>query len=261
MLCSSDDSRDSRTATVPGGTRAMPQQQTTPPPTRTASPPPTGRPVRSWAARGGGGVVLLLVLLGTTTALTGCGGSSAAAGSVGTATGGPSGAATGAGPAIGTAGGSPSAASGGGSSHVGSGATASVGPVALTHPVYRLAATTVRTSTAALLEADDSHYRTQLATGESLLGRSGFAAWSAAILADTTDRSDAARADTDFTASDRPPALNTWHADNGIGAGLVRQFARDGADGASIATRTDAADALSYLADADRLAQQVSAGD
>ncbi|MBC3842227.1 hypothetical protein GXW82_24610 [Streptacidiphilus sp. 4-A2] len=102
------------------------------------------------------------------------------------------------------------------------------------HPALRPPAT-ARSSAEAALLADDSHYRQELATGEQLLGP-GFAAWAARALDDTADQAAFAAAGSGFTASDRPPALIPWRADNGAGVGAVQRFARAGADGASVGT-------------------------
>ncbi len=249
----------------------MPEQETpaAPQPSRWARKLPPGRSRVAWR---GGGVALLLVLLGITAAVAGPSGRGSAGGSrpvsgPGDLSGDPSGAASGPGSAGSSAFAAPptgptvGTAKGSGSAQGGPGSAASAGPAPLTHPSTRLAPAPARAGAATVLEADDSHYRQELTVGERLLGTPGFAAWSARTLADPADRSDTARADAEFTGSDQPPALIPWRADNGEGVAAVQQFARDGADGASIATRTDAGNALTYLADADRLAQQVSAGD
>lgn len=207
-------------------------------------------------------MALLLVLLGVTAAVAGPSGRGGAASSrpssgSGSGSGSRSGVAGPAAPVTGPSGGAKG--SGGAPEHPGSAVPAS--PAPLTHPATRLAPARARSDAAAVLEADDNHYRQELTTGEQLLGTPGFAAWSARTLADTADRADTARADAAFTASDQPPALIPWRADNGEGVAAVQQFARDGAGGGSIAGRTDAANALTYLADADQLAQQVRAGD
>jgi hypothetical protein len=211
-----------------------------------------------------GGVAVLLVLVGVTAAVAGpTGGSSgspSASGS-GNAANNRTGATSAASAGKPGAGGVSTGPGGGARTHTGSASTASAAAVPLTHPSTRLAPASARDAAAAVLVADDGHYRQQLATGERLLGGSGFAAWAAGALADTADRSDTARALADFDPSDQPPALIPWRADNGQAVSAVRQFARDGAGGASIATRTDAADALAYLADADQLARQVRAGE
>ena len=235
-----------------------PPQET--PPHQPARPPgllARGRSGRSRAAWIGAGVALLLAVLGITAAVAGPSGRHSEGGSPSTSgSGSSSGTVSGAaGPARG------GSASGGAGTHNDSRPTAPATPVPLTHPSTRLAPSPVRAGAAAILLADDSHYRQELTTGLHLLGTPGFAAWSARTLADTADRSDTARAEAGFTASDQPPALIPWRADNGSGVGAVRQFARDGAGGASIATRTDAANALASLADADQLAGQVRAGD
>ena len=234
-----------------------PPQQT--PPQQPPRPPgllarARGRSGRSRAAWIGGGLALLLAVLGITAAVAGPagrhsqGGSTSTPGSSGTVSG--TSAPAGGGNASGRAG-----------THNDSRSTAPAATVPLTHPSTRLAPSPARAGAAAILLADDSHYRQELTTGLHLLGSPGFAAWSARTLADTADRSDTARAEAGFTASDQPPALIPWRADNGAGVGAVGQFARDGAGGASIATRTDAANALASLADADQLAGQVRAGD
>ena len=241
----------------------MPYETPAPPPETPDAPQPrTGRrrPSRR-AAWIGGGAAVLLALAGVTAAAVAPSGSGRASGANSTPTGGSADGAAGAGPSSGPRG----AGTGGGASsgtrlHAGSTAVASAGPVALVHPKLRLAPAAARNSATAVLEADDSHYRQQLGIGESLLGKPGFAVWSTRILADTADRSDFSTADRNFTASDTPPALTTWRADNGAAVGAVQQFARDGGSGSTIASRTDAADALSYLTAADQLARQVGAG-
>ena len=236
-----------------------PPQQT--PPQQPPRPPgllarARGRSGRSRAAWIGGGVALLLAVLGITAAVAGPAGRHSQGGSPSTpGSGGSSGTVSGTTPPSG------GGASGGTDTHNDPRSTAPAATVPLTHPSTRLAPNPVRAGAAAILLADDSHYRQELTTGLHLLGSPGFAAWSARTLADTADGSDTARAEAGFTASDQPPALIPWRADNGAGVGAVRQFARDGAGGASIATRTDAANALASLADADQLAGQVRAGD
>ncbi|QMU68305.1 hypothetical protein [Streptacidiphilus sp. P02-A3a] len=255
----------------------MPADETPPVPRPSRWSPrlPPGRSRVAWI---GGGVALLLALLGITAAV---------AGPEGRAGGHPPASGGAAAPDAGSA--SPSAspsasastsdsasASGGsaagpgvrGSGVRGSGGAAEApgsaaapSPAPLVHPSLRLAPARARADAAAVLEADDSHYRQELTTGERLLGTTGFAAWSARTLADTTDRADTARAAAEFTASDQPPALIPWRADNGEGVAAVQRFARDAAGGSSIAVRTDADNALTALADADQLAQQVRAGD
>jgi hypothetical protein len=233
----------------------------TPPP----QPPQPPRPSRlsrlresPRAAWIGGGLALLLVLLGITAAVAGTGGRSSTSGSPTTAdtgSGSPSSRA-----AAGAAKPGADGAATGPSARGGPGQTAVASAVPLTHPSTRLAPRSARDAAAAVLIADDTHYRRQLAAGERLLGDSGFAAWASGALADTAARSDTARAEADFNASDQPAALIPWRADNGQAADSVRQFARDGAHEASIATRTDATNALADLTDADQLAGQVRAG-
>ncbi len=203
-----------------------------------------------------GGIVLLLVVAGAAVALavsdgggkTGTAGGGASTGSSATA---------GAGDAA-TPGSSSTA---GGGIHINNKAVASAGTTALALPDIRLAPASARSAAAGVLTADDAHYRQELATGESLLGRAGFAAWAAAALQDSRNQGDFARAGADFTATDRPPALNTWHADSDTAVAAVQQFAKDGqGHGSTIATRTDAANATAYLAAADQVAAQVADG-
>lgn len=248
----------------------MPQSES-PPPQQPPPPPPSrlsrllrpsrsalsGRPRAAWI---GGGVALLLIVLGITAAVASPGGHGSSGSPSAAGTDGRSGSdATTGTPGAATPGADGAATEPGARSTPRD--TAPASPAPLTHPSTRLAPASARDAAAAELLADDTHYRQQLAAGERLLGHPGFAGWAADTLTDTTGRTDATRAAADFTVSDRPPALIPWGADNGQAVSAVRQFAHDGPDGASIATRTDAVNALADLTAADQLARQVRAGD
>ncbi len=233
--------------TVPRGNSAMSEQ--TPVPANGGSP--RRRLLRI------GGIVLLLVVAGVAVALAASGG-----GRAGTAGGSaaPAGSTATAGAGDAAAPGS-SASTGPGGIHINNKDVASAGTTALALPDIRPAPASARSAAETTLTADDAHYRQELATGEGLLGRAGFAAWAAGALQDSRNQGDFARAGADFTATDRPPALNTWHADSDTAAAAVQQFAKDGeGHGSTVATRTDAADAVAYLADADQVAAQVGSG-
>lgn len=156
--------------------------------------------------------------------------------------------------------GASSSASAGAGVHIGSTAAAKAVSTVLRHPDIHLAPAANRSDAASVLTADDSHYRRELATGEGLVGKSGFAAWASQTLGDNQDQADFAKAHGEFTPSDQPPALDTWHADNDAAVAALQQFAKDAASGSTVASRTDAADATTDLADADQIAQQVDAG-
>jgi hypothetical protein len=223
-----------------------------------APAPPSEEPKAKpkWRVLGGIGaiVALTLAVLGIIAATHGTAKQGSASGTA--TTGDP---APGSTPGSGT--GSGGSASTGPGVHISSKAEASVGSTVLTHPSIRLAPAADRAAAASVLTADDAHYGQDLATGESLVGRPGFAAWAARTLGDTQNQADFAKADSRFTASDEPPALNTWRADNGYAVAALRQFAKDAAGPAStVASRTDAANTTTYLNDADQIAKQVDTG-
>jgi hypothetical protein len=225
------------------------------PPVPPADEPQT-KPKRKILGGIGAIVALTLAVLGVIAATHGTGGHTPSADAAASGAPGPGSAS---GSSSGTGGGSGS--SSGAGVHIGSTAKASAGSTVLTHPSIRLAPAADRAAAASVLTADDAHYRQELATGESLVGKPGFAAWAAQALGDTRDQADFARAAGEFTAADQPPALTTWHADNGYAVAALRQFAKDASGRTStIASRTDAADTTAYLADADQIAKQVGAG-
>ncbi|QMU74398.1 hypothetical protein GXW83_07825 [Streptacidiphilus sp. PB12-B1b] len=242
----------------------MPQHTAEPePPSEQQQPHGSAHRPRSRVLWIGGGVALLLAVGGATAAVVVPSAKAGATAGAASSAAAPSARASRAagGGAVGRAHG---AGAGGGSAaggvHIAATAVASAGTVALVHPSVRSAPAAARSSAAAVLAADDSHYRQQLATGEGLVGKTGFAAWAARALADTADQSDFTKAQGDFTAKDQPPALIAWRADEAQAVDAVQQFARDSRGGPSIAGRTDAANALTYLDDADQLARQVDAG-
>ncbi|MDJ0346733.1 hypothetical protein [Streptomyces sp. PH10-H1] len=120
-----------------------------------------------------------------------------------------------------------------------------------------------RQAAAAILTADDQHYRDELAKGQSLLGTPAYTAWYQALLTDTRYMPDFSKADKHFTADNEPTDLiEQWRSDNGDGASAVVQFAVDGlsSDAPNAATRRDATDALAGLAKADADAAKIAAG-
>ncbi|MDH6127528.1 hypothetical protein [Kitasatospora sp. GP82] len=123
------------------------------------------------------------------------------------------------------------------------------------------ASATDRKAAAAILKANDQHYRELVDQGAALIGSSGYQDWYQHSFNDTSDMDAFKQADAHFTADNEPDALSDWRDDNGNGASALWRLAADGLGPETTdQTRADVAEARQALEKADADADRIAAG-